>query len=196
VTQNSGAGAPRRGRLFVVSGPSGAGKGTLIQEVLKRRPEVMLSTSATTRPARAGEQDGVHYYFTPTETFRAMSDAGEFLEWAEVYGHMYGTPRQPVEQALNSGKDVMLELDIQGAVAVKRALPHAVLVFVEPPSFHELKARLRGRGTEDAGALGRRMQAAYEETKAKGLYDHILINDEIKRATEEFIRILDDHRDG
>jgi guanylate kinase len=179
-----------------VSGPSGAGKGTLIQEVLKRRPNVLLSTSVTTRPARAGELDGVHYHFAPTERFRAMRDAGEFLEWAEVYGHLYGTPRRPVEKALRSGRDVMLELDIQGAVAVKRALPQAVLVFVEPPSFHELKARLRGRGTEEPGAMGRRIEAAYEETKAKGLYDHIIVNDEIKRAAEEFIRILDDHRKG
>jgi guanylate kinase len=183
--------ASGRGRLYVVSGPSGAGKGTVVKEVLARRPDLTLSVSATTRPARPGERHGLDYRFIKTNEFLGMRDRGEFLEWAEVYGNYYGTPRGPVETTLNAGRDVICELDIQGALAVKRARPDALLIFIEPPSLDELFLRLRGRGTEDPETLSRRMRAAYDEVKNKASYDHIVVNDDPVRAAGELIRILE-----
>ena len=187
---NAGAHAGR-GRLFVVSGPSGAGKGTVVRELLSRRPELLLSVSATTRPARHGERDGVDYHFIGEPEFVARRDRGDFLESAVVYGDHKGTPREPVESALAGGRDVLLEVDVQGAMSVKRALPEAVLVFIEPPSLDELFLRLRGRGTEDPEALSTRLRAAYEEVKRKGSYDHIVVNDDVEEAVADLIRILD-----
>jgi len=185
------AGSSGRGRLFVVSGPSGAGKGTVVAGVLQRRPEVFLSVSSTTRPARRGERDGVNYHFVSPREFIAGRDRGDFLETAEVYGNFYGTPRAPVEEALREGRDVILELDIQGALAVKRALDDSLLIFIEPPSLEELFSRLRGRRTEDPDALRRRVQAAYDEVKEKGAYDHIVVNDRVEDAIDQVIRIMD-----
>jgi guanylate kinase len=179
------------GRLFVVSGPSGAGKGSVIREVVRRRPDVVLSVSATTRPARQGEREGIAYRFISLPQFLGMRDRGEFLEWAEVYGNYYGTPRAPVDIALSSGRDVVCELDIQGAQSVKKALPKAVLVFIEPPSLDDLLLRLRGRGTEDPESISKRVLAAYDEVKNRGLYDHIIVNEDVGRAADELTRILD-----
>ena len=179
------------GRLYVVSGPSGAGKGTVVRKVLSHRPDIVLSVSATTRPARPGERSGVDYRFIPVNEFLGMRDRGEFLEWAEVYGNYYGTPRAQVDGALMTGRDVICELDIQGAMAVKRSRPEAVLIFIEPPSLDELFLRLRGRGTEDPETLSRRMRAAYDEVKNKASYNHIVINDDPERAAEEVLRILE-----
>lgn len=177
--------------LFVVSGPSGAGKGTVVREVLSDRPDLWLSVSVTTRPIRPGERDGVHYRFISEPEFASMRDRGDLLESAVVYGHHYGTPRIPIERALGQGRSVVAELDIQGAQAVKRARPDAVLVFIEPPSLEALSGRLRGRGTEDADALSRRLGAAYEEVKSRELYDHVVVNDEVERAAAELLRILE-----
>jgi guanylate kinase len=166
----------------------------VVKGVLRRRPELVLSTSATTRPARPGERSGVDYHFIREADFLGMRDRGEFLESAEVYGNHYGTPRRPVEAALAVGKDVLCELDIQGAQAIKRAEPHAILIFIEPPSLDDLKVRLRGRGTEDHDTLAQRLRAAYDEVKVKGIYDHIVVNDEVERAVEEVLRIMDGSR--
>jgi guanylate kinase len=179
-----------RGRLFVVSGPSGAGKGTVVSKLLRRSPELVLSVSATTRPARQGEREGIDYRFISVPEFLGMRDRAEFLEWAEVYGNYYGTPRAPVEIALSSGRDVLCELDIQGAQSVKKAMPKAVLVFIEPPSLDDLLLRLRGRGTEDPESISKRVMAAYDEVKNKGLYDHIIVNDDVSEAADAFARIL------
>jgi len=177
-----------------VSGPSGAGKGTVIREVLRRRPDVVLSVSATTRPARVGERQGVHYTFVSREEFLTLRDHGEVLESAEVYGHFYGTPRSQVERALAAGRDMIVEVDIQGAMAVKRAMPEALLIFVEPPSIDELMVRLRGRATEDVESMRRRIEAAYEEVKVKRIYDHIVVNDQVGKAADDLVRILDANR--
>lgn len=179
--------------LFVISGPSGAGKGTIVKAVLARKPELELSISCTTRPIRPSERDGVDYRFISNSEFQAMRDRGEFLESAEVYGNFYGTPRGPIDSVLAGGRSVIAEIDVQGATAVKRALPAAVLIFIEAPSLDELFKRLRGRGTEDAEALSRRLRASYEEIKAKGIYDHIVVNDDVGRATDEVVRILEEH---
>jgi guanylate kinase len=175
----------------VISGPSGAGKGTVVRGLLKRRPDLHLSLSVTTRPGRPQERDGVDYKFISVPEFIGMRDRGELLESAEVYGNYYGTPRIPVESALGAGRDIICELDIQGALSVKRAKPEAVLVFIEPPSLDELFLRLRGRGTEDPHTLSKRMRAAYDEVKKKGDYDHIVVNENVEKAVSELVRILE-----
>lgn len=175
-----------------MSGPSGAGKGTVVREVLKQRPDILLSASATTRPARPAERQGADYRFMSLQDFLGMRDRGEFLESAEVYGNHYGTPREPIERALAAGRDVIAELDIQGAQSIKRAKPEAVLVFIEPPSLDELGPRLRGRGTEDPESMAKRLRAAYDEMKSKRIYDHIVVNKDVDEAARELLRILED----
>ena len=161
---------------------------------MSTHPDVALSISATTRPLRPGERNGVDYMFVSVPEFLGMRDRGEFLESAQVYGNYYGTPRAPVDNALAAGRDVLLELDIQGAASVKRAKADAVLVFIEPPSFDDLKERIRGRGTEDPETLFKRLEAAYEEVRSKGIYDHIIINDRVERAAQELARIINESR--
>ena len=173
-----------------MSGPSGAGKGTVLRAALARRPDIFLSVSATTRPARAGERNGIDYHFVSDDEFARMREQGEFLEWARVFDNLYGTPRTPIDESLADGRDVIAELDIQGAMMVKRARPEAVLVFIEPPSLEELAPRLRGRGTEDPGARSRRLEGAYEEIKKKESYDHVIVNDDLDEAVANLLRIL------
>ena len=166
--------------LYVVSGPSGAGKGTVIREVLSRRPDILLSVSTTTRPARPGERHGIDYIFISKGEFDAMRDRGELLESAKVYDNYYGTPRGPVEAAITAGRTVICELDIQGALAVKRAKPEAVLIFIEPPSFEDLERRLAGRASDQPDQIERRLAAA-------GEFDHRVVNDDLQRALQELV---------
>ncbi len=178
-------------RLTVLAGPTAVGKGTVSAEIRARYPQVWLSVSATTRPPRPGEVDGVHYHFVSPETFDAMIERGELLEWATVHGrHRYGTPRRPVEDQLASGRPALLEIDLQGARQVRAAMPDARFVFLAPPSWDELVRRLVGRGTEDAAERDRRLATARVEMAAASEFDHVIVNDDVRRATDELVAWL------
>lgn len=183
--------ANRKGNLFVISGPSGTGKGTIVSELVKRIPDVWVSVSATTRDPRPGEVDGVHYHFMDDGRFASLVDEGGFLEWACVHGHSYGTLRSTVEAAMDQGKQVILEIDVQGAFQVRRAMPEARLVFIEPPSFQELERRLRGRGTETEDVIEARMKTAKVELGHKKEYDVQVVNDDLERAVSELSSFID-----
>ena len=178
------------GALFVVSAPSGAGKSTLIGRLMAAVTGVEFSVSWTTRPARPGERDGVDYHFTDEATFRARIAAGEFLEWAEVHGRLYGTARAEALAALAAGKDLVLDIDVQGAAQVRRSGNAAEFIFVMPPSFETLAARLRGRGTEPPDALERRLSEAAREIQRYREFDHIVINDDLETAAADLIAIV------
>lgn len=180
-----------QGRLFVVAGPSGAGKGTLIAEILRRYPRTWLSVSATTRTPRPGEKEGIQYHFLEEDEFRELARRGEFLEWAEVHGNLYGTPRSRVEEKRSQGKDVILEIDVQGARQVRSKDPGAVTIFVQPPSIEVLEERLRGRGTEGEEELRKRLENALEESREKDDYDYVVINDDLNHAAGEFCAIYE-----
>jgi guanylate kinase len=176
--------------LFIVSGPSGAGKGTLVRGVADRVPDVWLSISATTREPRPGEEEGVHYYFLSPEDFRERVDAGGFLEWAEVHGQRYGTLRAPVHKMIDEGRSVILEIDPQGAMQVKDQMPDSVLVFVAAPDMEELRRRLEGRGSENEDEVESRLDTARRELEFAGTYDFVIINDDVSRATDELEAIV------
>ena len=180
----------RKGILLVFSGPSGAGKGTVCSALRRDDPGFRLSVSATTRPPRSGELDGVHYFFLKRDDFRKMIDEGQLLEWAEVYGNYYGTPRRFVQETLDRGEDVILEIDIQGALQVKEKFPEAVLIFIAPPSMAELRSRLTARGTDSREEIERRLGCTVAEMKLAGRYDYIVINDEITRALDKVRAII------
>jgi len=180
----------RIGKLFIISGPSGAGKGTLLRGVMQRMPELWLSISATTRQPRVDEQEGVHYYFMEPPQFQDRIDGGGFLEWAEVHGNRYGTLRSTVEERVAAGVSVVLEIDPQGAWQVKQVLPDSVLIFVKAPSMSELKSRLLARGSETSQQVDVRMQTAIKEMELAGSYDFVIINDDINRATDELARVI------
>ncbi|MFZ5899586.1 MAG: guanylate kinase [Bacillota bacterium] len=179
-----------RGLLVVISGPSGAGKGTICKELCKLSPNARLSISATTRPPRAGEVEGKDYYFKSEKEFQEMLTRGEMLEWARVYSYCYGTPRAPVAALMASGHDVILEIDVQGGLQVKQKWPDAVLVFIAPPSFEELERRLRGRGTETPEAIAQRMQWARSEMKQVKQYDYAVVNDNLAEAVSKVLSII------
>jgi guanylate kinase len=180
----------RKGHLFIVSGPSGAGKGTLVEAVCRLVPDVWLSVSVTTRPPRAGEEEGVHYRFISPERFDDLEAGGGLLEWAEVHGNRYGTPRAEVEERIALGYQVLLEIDPQGAFQIRDLLPNTVLVFIVPPSMDELVRRLKGRGSETDEQVAVRMRTAEREMALVGTYDHVVINDDVSRAARELVAII------
>lgn len=185
----------RTGHLFIVSGPSGAGKGTLVRELRSRVPDLWVSVSATTRLPRPGEQEGVHYFFLSDEAFDNLIATDGLLEWASVHGNRYGTPRRAVEQAVADGLQVVLEIDPQGAFQVQKATSSSVLVFIMPPSLDELKRRLDARNSETAEQVATRLNTARGELELVGRYDHVVINDDVKRATDELVAIIDSYAD-
>ena len=183
----------RKGNLFVLSGPSGAGKGTLVKRVLERVPDAWLSVSDTTRSPREGEIDGVHYFFVDDAEFDQLVETGGFLEWARVHENRYGTPRARVEEHMAKGGQVLLEIDVQGALNVRKVYPDAVLVFIEPPSMEVLEQRLRGRGTEDEQSLELRLADAAGELEMAREYDERVVNDDLQESCAELLRVLDSH---
>ena len=177
-----------RSRLVVLAGPTAVGKGTVSAYVRTHFPQVWLSVSMTTRPPRPGEVDGVHYHFVDDAEFDRLAAAGEFLEFAVVHGRAkYGTPRGPVERALREGRLAMLEIDLQGARQVRDSMPGALFAFLAPPSWEELVRRLVGRGTESEQERQRRLQTARDELAAAPEFDVVIVNDDVRRASEELV---------
>lgn len=178
-------------RLVVLAGPTAVGKGTVAAYVREHHPDVWLSVSATTRPPRPGEVDGVHYLFVDDAEFDRLVEAGEMLEWAVVHGvHRYGTPRGPVVAALAAGRPALLEIDLQGARQVRANMPEALLVFLKPPSWEELVRRLVGRGTETEEERERRLATAREELAAEAEFDRVIVNSEVRVAAAELVGLL------
>ena len=180
----------KRGRLFIVSGPSGVGKSTVLKALLERRENARFSISATTRPIREGEIDGVHYHFISAETFREWIAQEAFLEYAEYVGNFYGTPRKFVEAALDAGQDILLDIEVQGAMQVKERMPDAVKIFIGPPSWKELERRLTSRGTNTPEDIGKRLARAKVETRAAKAYDYLVVNDAVENAVGELDAII------
>lgn len=183
-----------KGVLLVVSGPSGAGKGTICQLVRDQLPDLGYSISVTTRQPRNGEVNGVNYFFKTVPEVQEMIAAGELLEYAEVYGNYYGTPRKYVEDLLNSGRDVLLEIDIQGALQIKKRFPEGVFVFIVPPSLDELSARIYKRGTDSEEVIKRRMASAAGELTYAQEYDYIIVNDIAQKAAKKVLTIMEAER--
>ncbi len=179
-----------RGLLIVISGASGTGKGTVCKKILNDLPAVAYSISATTREPRPGETDGREYYFLGRDEFKSWIADGKFLEYAQVYGNFYGTPLNKIEERLNRGEDILLEIDVQGALNVKKKCPEGIFIFLLPPSLDELKRRIEGRGTETPASLERRLKNAVAEIKIGLEYDYVVVNDTIENAAEKIKAIL------
>ena len=187
--------AARRGRLIVIAGPSGVGKGSVVRSLLANDPDrLALSVSVTTRAPRPGETDGVHYFFVSDDAFDRMVANSELLEWAPVVGHRSGTPRQAVEEMLEAGRDIIVEIDVQGAEQVRRLMPDAILVFLAPPTMDELERRLRGRDTETEERIAARLAIADWEMDQRGWFDHVVVNDDLQRASSQVAAIIEASR--
>jgi len=195
ISALEGAG-PERGRLLVLSGPSGVGKSSVVTQLRAQRPDLVFSVSATTRAPRAGEIDGVHYRFVDHAGFESMIARGQLLEWAEFAGHLYGTPAEPVEEALAAGSDVLLEIELQGARQVRDSAPGAIRVFLAPPSWEVLVDRLQGRRTESAEVIERRLATARVELAAEGEFDHTVVNASVEEAARDILALLYGALDG
>ena len=182
--------AANSGRLTVITGPSGVGKGTLVKQLLERHPTIWLSVSATTRAPRDGELEGQSYFFHSHEQFDQLVKAGGLLEWAEFAGNRYGTPRQPVEEHLSNGRPVLLEIELEGARQVRCSFSNGFQIFLAPPSFEELERRIRGRGTDADEAIQRRLQRAQQELQAQDEFDAVVVNDNIERALAELETLM------
>ena len=183
-----------KGLLIVYTGASGVGKGTIMKELLAKNPNLRLSVSATTRAPREGEADGREYYFVSHKQFDELIAEDGFLEHAEYVGNKYGTPKEPVFRMLSEGLDVILEIEVKGFLQVKKAYPDCVSVFIAPPSFEELQARLRGRGTESEEVIAERLKTAEQELQSKSLFDYVVINDDVERAANEVLSIIQDRK--
>ncbi len=179
-----------RGRLVVLTGPSGVGKGTLVSQLRQRHPELYFSVSVTTRPPRPGEQEGVNYYFRTREEFLNLIEADELLEWAQYAGNFYGTPREIVFQKLSQGQDVLLEIELAGARQVRQQCPDAIRIFLSPPSLEELERRIRERGQDSEASIQRRLQQARKELDAKDEFDYVIVNDNLEQALQELEALL------
>jgi len=179
-----------KGKIFVISGPSGVGKGSLLKMLLDRYPEFLLSVSATTRKPRLGEIDGINYFFISKEKFQESVKKGEFLEWAQFADNYYGTFKSTVEKALLEGKNVALEIEVQGAMQIKEKMPDAVLIFISPPSLEELESRLTGRNTEDEEVIRKRLSIVESEFAKRHYFDYEVINDNLDHALEKLESII------
>ena len=180
----------RKGKTFIISGPSGVGKSTVLAALLESRENVYFSVSATTREARPGEVDGVHYHFLDVDTFRQWIAKDEFLEYAEYVGNFYGTPKKFVDAAMNQGKDVILDIEVQGAIQVTSKRPDAVRIFIAPPSWAELERRLTERGTDSPDKVQKRLLRAKVEFQTAHTYDYFVINDTVDNAVRELNAIM------
>lgn len=179
-----------KGGVFIISGPSGSGKDTVLAELFRNRPDLLFSISSVTRPMRSGEREGEKYNFISREKFEYMIDNDMLLEHNVFVNNYYGTPREPIERAISEGKDIIIEVDVNGAAQIRQKLPEAVSIFIMPPSFEELKRRLRGRGTESEELIEKRLNSALGEIKRAEEYDYIIVNDNITAAADDILSVI------